>query len=148
MDTGDSDESRTAGGLPVAVIAALVVLVGGLGAAVAIRVHDRHQAERDHRQELAHRSELLRELQTEITAYARRQVQAHELSGPILHTRCQVFQGDDPSDLAARRARFSCTAVTLETSATYMGHLFVGKIDYPTGRIRFHPKGIPIWLGI
>jgi hypothetical protein len=133
---------------PLAAIITLIVVIAGLGTAVAVRVHDRHDAERHRRQALAHRSALLRQLERQITDYARRQVKANKLGGPIVRTRCQVFQRDNPDDLALRRARYSCTAVTSETDVIYMGHLFVAVIDYTTGHVRFHRKGIPIWLGI
>ena len=68
--------------------------------------------------------------------------------GPILHARCEVFQGPNVDDLSLRRARYSCNAVTPQTAESSIGDLFVGEIDFATGRIRFHRRGIPIWLGI
>jgi hypothetical protein len=124
------------------------VLAAALGTAVAVRVHDRDQAERARRHALSHRQDLQRKLESAITAYARRAVAAHKLDGPILHTRCEVFQGTNVDDLSLRRARYSCNAVTLETTLNSIGHLFVGEIDFASGRIRFHRKRIPIWLGI
>jgi hypothetical protein len=124
------------------------VLAAALGIAVALRVHDRDQADAARRQALSHRHDLQRRLESAITVYARRQVAAHKLDGPILHTSCQVFQGTNPADLGLRRARYSCNAVTLQTPQSSIGHLFVGEIDFATRRIRFHRKGIPIWLGI
>jgi hypothetical protein len=125
------------------------VLAAALGIAVALRVHDRDHAERAQEAHLrAHRRDLQRALESAITVYARRQVAAHKLDGPILHTSCQPFQGTNPADLSVRRVRYSCNAVTLQTAQSSIGHLFVGEIDFATGRIRFHRKGIPIWLGI
>jgi hypothetical protein len=124
------------------------VLAAAIGAAVALRVHDRDHAENVRRQALTHRQDLQRKLESAITAYARRQIAAHRLDGPILHTRCKVFQGTNVRDLDLRRARYSCNAVILETSANSIGHLFVGEIDFASGRIRFHRKGIPVWLGV
>jgi hypothetical protein len=51
-------------------------------------------------------------------------------------------------DLRVRQGRYSCIAVTFETPATYAGHIFIGVIDYGSGRIRFYRTGIPSWLGI
>ena len=125
------------------------ILAAALGIAVALRVHDRDQAEQARQQHLlAHRRDLQHTLESAITTYARRQVASHKLDGPILHTRCQVFQGTDLSDRSLRRADYSCNAVTLQTPTSSIGHLFVGEIDFASGRIRFHRRGIPIWLGI
>jgi hypothetical protein len=125
------------------------VLAAALGIAVALRVHDRdHAADTARRQALSHRHDLQRRLESAITVYARRQVVAHKLDGPILHTSCQAFEGTNPADVGLRRARYSCNAVTLQTAQSSIGHLFVGEIDFATERIRFHRKGIPIWLGI
>ena len=131
--------------LPVLVLA---LLVAGLAAAVAIRVHDRRAGERARADAIAHRSELVHVLEAKITGYAREQVARHALKGPVIRTRCQLFQRMNQDDLSLRRARYSCTAVTYETDATYNGYLFVGEIEFATGRMRFHRKGIPIWLGI
>jgi hypothetical protein len=125
------------------------MLAAALGIAVALRVHDRDQAEHAREQRaLVHRRDLHHVLESAITVYARRQVAAHKLDGPILHTSCQPFQSTNPAELGLRRARYSCNAVTLQTPQSSIGHLFVGEIDFATGRIRFHRQGIPIWLGI
>jgi hypothetical protein len=124
------------------------VLAAALGTAVALRVHDRDRAEHLRARALSHRQALRHTLESAITAYARRQVAAHKLDGPILHTRCEVFQGTNLDDLSLRRARYSCNAVTLQTTVNSIGHLFVGEVDFASGRMRFRRKGIPVWLGI
>lgn len=144
--SSEKEEGLRHAALPVLVLA---LLVAGLATAIAIRIHDRHAAEHSRTAEaVAHRSELVRALETKITAYARGRVARHKLEGPIVRTRCQLFQRTSQSDLSLRRARYSCTAVRFETDLTYGGYLFVGEIDFATGRMRFHRKGIPIWLGI
>ena len=126
----------------------MAVIVLGLGAAVAVRVHDRRADERARERALAHRHELQRKLETAVTAYARGQVAAHKLKGPILRTHCELYDGTNVRDPSLERARYSCTAIRIEDEVSYLGHLFVGVVDFDTGRIRFHRKGIPIGLGV
>jgi hypothetical protein len=120
---------------------ALVVPIGGLVAAVGLRIHHRDS-------ERAHRRELVNRLESEVTRYAREKVATHELDGPIVRTRCHPFDVLDQDDLDVRRGRYSCIAVTLETPSNYSGHIFIGLIDYDSGRIRFYRTGIPSYLGI
>jgi hypothetical protein len=126
-------------GMRMLLIALLVA--GGLAAAVALRVHHR-DGERAHRTVLVHR------LEQRITAYAREKVGTHELAGPILHTRCLPFEDLDQDDLRLARGRYSCVAITRETRFNYSGHIFIGLIDYGSGRMRFYRTGIPSYLGI
>jgi hypothetical protein len=113
----------------------------GLGAAVALRVHHRDS-------EQAHRRALVDQLEARVTAYAREKVGTHELDGPILYTRCLPFEDLRQNDLGVHRGRYSCVAVTRETQFNYSGHIFIGLIDYGSGRIRFYRTGIPSYLGI
>jgi hypothetical protein len=126
-------------GVRMLLIALLVA--GGLAAAVALRVHHRDS-------ERAHRTALVQRLEERVTAYAREKVGTHELDGPILHTRCKPFEDFDQDDLHFRRGRYSCVAITRETQFNYSGHIFIGLIDYGSGKIRFYRTGIPSYLGI
>jgi hypothetical protein len=118
-----------------------LAIAGGLAAAVLFRVHHR-DSERAHRRALVHR------LEAEVTRYAREKVGTHELPGPILRTRCHPFDVLNQDDLRVHRGRYSCVAVTSETQFNYSGHIFIGLIDYDSGRIRFYRTGIPSYLGI
>jgi hypothetical protein len=120
---------------------AVIVIAAGLAAAVVLRVHHRDD-ERSHRTALVHR------LERDITAYARTKVTTHELDGPILRTRCLPFEDLDQGSLNVHRGRYSCVAITQETASNYSGHIFIGLIDYTTGKIRFYRTGIPSYLGI
>jgi hypothetical protein len=118
-----------------------LLVAGGLATAVALRIHHR-DSERSHRRALVH------VLEGRITAYAREKVATHELDGPILHTRCLPFEDLQQGDLHVHRGRYSCVAITRETQFNYSGHIFIGLIDYGSGRIRFYRTGIPSYLGI
>jgi hypothetical protein len=118
-----------------------LVVAGGLAAAVGLRLHHR-DSERSHRRELVH------VLEQRVTAYAREKVGTHELDGPILHTRCKPFEDLNQDDLHFSHGRYSCVAITRETQFNYSGHIFIGLIDYASGRIRFYRTGIPSYLGI
>jgi hypothetical protein len=118
-----------------------LLAAGGLAAAVALRVHHR-DSQRSHRRELVH------VLEQRVTAYAREKVGTHELDGPILHTRCKPFEDLRQDDLNVPRGRYSCVAITRETQFNYSGHIFIGLIDYGSGKIRFYRTGIPSYLGI
>jgi hypothetical protein len=103
--------------------------------------------------ERAHRTVLVHRLEQRITAYAREKVGTHELEGPILHTRCKPFEREggeafDQDNLRFGHGRYSCVAITRETQFNYSGHIFIGLIDYGSGRIRFYRTGIPSYLGI
>src|SRR4051812_11871440 len=126
----------------VAAMVSVLVLFAAAGAAAGIvRSHERG-SERDNR------DALVRRLEREITAHARAKVATHELDGPVLRTRCLPFEDFDPEDTGVLRGRYSCVAITFQTSQTYNGHTFIGLIDYGSGRIRFYRTGIPSWLGI
>jgi hypothetical protein len=118
-----------------------LVIAGGMGAAVTLRVHHRDR-------ERAHRRVLVRRLESRVTVYAREKVGTHELDGPILRTKCLPFDVLDQDDLRVHRGRYSCVAVTEENRFNYSGHTFIGLIDYGSGRIRFYRTGIPSYLGI
>jgi hypothetical protein len=125
----------------VLAVLALILPVGGLTTAIALQLHHRTS-------ERAHRRALVKRLESEVTRYAREKVGTHQLSGPILRTRCHPFDVLNQDDLRVTHGRYSCVAVTFETPANYSGHIFIGLIDYDTGRIRFYRTGIPSWLGI
>ena len=118
-----------------------LLIAGGLAAAVILRVHHRDS-------ERAHRRALVHELESRVTRYARSKVATHELDGPILRTRCLPFDVLDQNDLRVHRGRYSCVAITSENQFNYSGHIFIGLIDYDSGRIRFYRTGIPSYLGI
>jgi hypothetical protein len=118
-----------------------LLVAGGLATAVALRVHHR-DSERSHRRALVH------QLERRVTAYAREKVGTHELEGPILHTRCKPFEDLEQDDLRIGHGRYSCVAITRETQFNYSGHIFIGVIDYGSGKIRFYRTGIPSYLGI
>jgi hypothetical protein len=64
---------------------------------------------------------------------------ARKRYGHIKRTRCEPYQTD--------RTRYSCTAIRFESALSYTGKVYVAQV-FPDGRFRFHPYGIPIWLGV
>jgi len=154
---------RTGARVRIGIVVAFLLAVAGTLALVSAldEVRDRRAAvERRQRDSLHDRR--IRELQAEqrprfgrsrapahaaalgdlagaIAADARRRVRAGALSGPIRRVECEPFPRSlDPAlQLARRRGRYACLAVTAEFEGGALGHPYRAKIDFETGRYAF-----------
>jgi hypothetical protein len=91
---------------------------------------------------LAARARLMDELTAAILTDARARVRRGELNGRIRRVDCEPFPRslDDSGadkDLARRRGRFACLAVTAEFSGGAIGHRYRVLADFQTGRYAF-----------
>jgi hypothetical protein len=85
------------------------------------------------------RPAALGELAAAIAADARRRVRAGALEGTIRRAACEPFPRSlDPArQLARRRVRLACLAVTAEFEGGALGHPYRALIDFATGRYAF-----------
>ena len=100
------------------------------------------------RERLAARAGLMDELRGAIVGDARRRVREGTLAGPIRRATCEPFPatvdavGAD-EDLARRRGRFACLAITAEIEGTArnaagaVGHPYRAQVDFRTGRYAY-----------
>jgi hypothetical protein len=96
------------------------------------------------KERLAARAKLMRELSASILGDARRRVRSGALEGPVLRVECEPFPrsvdavGAD-TDLARRRGRYSCIAVTAEFERSeqsiggVVGHQYRAQVDFESG---------------
>jgi hypothetical protein len=100
-------------------------------------------------EQLAARAAVMKELPAAILADARARASAGELKGPIRRVDCEPFprpadgaRGPE-GDLAQRRGRYSCIAVTSEFGRTeesvggVLGHTYRALVDFRSGRYAF-----------
>ena len=97
---------------------------------------------------LAARERTLADLGAAIAADARGRVARGELRGPIRRVACEPFprsldRSGAEEDLARRRGRYSCIAVTAAFERTssnpggVIGHSYRARVDFVTGRYSF-----------
>jgi hypothetical protein len=79
------------------------------------------------------------ELGAEIVADARRRVEAGTLRGPIRRADCEPFPRSlhPERQLARRRVRLACLAVTADFETGALGHPYRALVDFRTGRYAF-----------
>ena len=87
----------------------------------------------------ATRSAALGELDAAIAADARERVRAGELNGTVQRVDCEPFPRslDPAQQLARRRVRLACLAVTAEFEGGALGHPYRARLDFATGRYAF-----------
>jgi hypothetical protein len=87
----------------------------------------------------ASRPAAVRELAATIAADARGRVRAGTLKGTIRRVECEPFPRSlDPArQLARRRVRLACLAVTAEFDQGALGHPYRALIDFATGRYAY-----------
>jgi hypothetical protein len=85
------------------------------------------------------RDAALADLAGAITADARRRVRAGDLHGSIRRVDCEPFPRslNPERQLARRRVRLACLAVTAEFERGALGHPYRALIDFATGRYAF-----------
>jgi hypothetical protein len=85
------------------------------------------------------RAAALDELAGSIAADARRRVRAGALSGQIRRVDCEPFPRSlhPERQLARRRVRLACLAVTAEFESGALGHPYRALIDFATGRYAY-----------
>jgi hypothetical protein len=100
------------------------------------------------KERLGARAKLMQELSASILADARRRVRRGALEGPVLRVECEPFPrsvdavGAD-TDLARRRGRYSCIAVTAEFERSeqsiggVVGHQYRAQVDFESGRYAY-----------
>ena len=91
---------------------------------------------------LAARAALMDELAAAIEADARARVRRGELKGRIRRVECEPFPRTvdgigAEQDLARRRGRYSCLAITSEFTGGVLGHQFRALVDFETGRYAY-----------
>jgi hypothetical protein len=97
---------------------------------------------------LAGRAQVMDELSAAITADARARVRRGEFSGPIRRVDCEAFprslaRAGADEDLARRRGRYSCLAVTAEfergraSLGGVIGHQYRALVDFESGRYAY-----------
>ena len=91
------------------------------------------------RRRLAARAALRDDVAAAIAADARARVRRGELDGPIRRVECEPYprtvdgEGAE-ADLARRRGRYACLAVTAEFTGGLLGHQYRALVDFETGR--------------
>jgi hypothetical protein len=90
----------------------------------------------------AARAGLMRDLSTAIGADARARVRRGELTGRIRRVECEPFPRTVDGvgahqDLARRRGRYSCLAVTSDFTGGKIGHQYRALVDFETGRYAY-----------
>jgi hypothetical protein len=94
------------------------------------------------RERLAARAALMDDLAATIEADARGRVSRGELNGRIRRVECEPYPrsvdgvGAD-RDLARRRGRYSCLAITSEFTGGVIGHQFRVLVDFESGRYAY-----------
>ncbi len=152
--------------LAIGGLVALVIL-GGAGAAVAIKLHhdevvkNRHRreaaaaaavkaaAERTAREkqtaeraEIAEREGLEKRLEEAITKEASEKVTEGTLTGPIKSTTCTPINGGSSQNLSESTGTYSCIAVNkTEANGTESGYRYTGTINFTTGSTTWHIGG-------
>jgi hypothetical protein len=91
---------------------------------------------------LAARATLLGDLATAIEVDARARVRRGELDGRIRRVECgpypRTVDGSGAErDLARRRGRYSCLAITSEFTGGVIGHQYRALVDFETGRYAY-----------
>ncbi len=99
-------------------------------------------------EQLAGRAQVLEDAQAAILRDAQARARAGELKGPIKRVDCEPFPRSVDNrgaegDLAARRGRYSCVAVTSEFARSedsiggVLGHTYRVLVDFRSGRFGF-----------
>lgn len=91
---------------------------------------------------LAARAALLDDLAAAIAADARARVRRGELDGRIRRVECEPYPRTvdgtgAEDDLARRRGRYACLAVTSEFTGGLLGHQYRARADFETGRFAY-----------
>jgi type II secretory pathway pseudopilin PulG len=144
----------------VALVGLLALLVlGGAGAAIAIKLHHDSQVAAQHRRAVAaaqarqaaaaqaqqqqqaqqaaettQRQTMETSLQNAITKDAQQSVDNGVLTGPILSTSCTPLSGGSSESLSSASGTYTCLAVNkLNPDGTSSGYHYSGTIDFTTG---------------
>jgi hypothetical protein len=91
------------------------------------------------RERLAARAALVDDLAVTIESDARARVRRGELKGRIRRVECEPYPRTvdgvgAEQDLARRRGRYSCLAITSEFTGGVIGHQFRALVDFESGR--------------
>jgi Protein of unknown function (DUF2510) len=141
-------------------LAALLVL-GGAGVAVAIKLHHdsqvaaqhhraaaaatarQQQAQAQHEAEISNRQGLESQLQTSITNDATQKADEGLLdNGPATSTTCTPLSGGSSQDLSQSTGTYSCLAAYQANSdGTSTGYSYTGDINFDTGMLTWHLGG-------
>jgi hypothetical protein len=156
----------------IALIAGLViVLLGGAGAAIAIKNHQDEETRKKHqaavtaarvqkeRSEQAHREtedeqktkreseererrSVEKELEKAVEADAKKLVNEGTLTETILGASCNPASGGSSTELNSSTGTYNCIAITKrEGSGESSGYRFTGNIDFAKGNFTYHLGG-------
>lgn len=160
--------SRRAKSAMLGVVSLLVL--GGAGAAIAIKIHHdnqvsarqrsaaaaharaaaaalaQQQAQQQQQADQAAQTTLRQGEETllrqSITKDAQQQVNSGLLTGPILSTSCTPLSGGSSQNLASSSGTYECIAVNkIHADGTSSGYRFSGTIDFSTGSTTWHLGG-------